>query len=55
MMDYSKKKYLMTFTFFKPIPGPAQLFSTGHGILFLLLLPTVSAQQAPLPGQLLLS
>ena len=38
-----------------PIPGPPQLFWTGPGIFFLLLLPTVSAQQASIPGQVLFS
>ena len=33
-----------------PIPGPAQLFRTGPGLSFLLLLPTVSARQGPCPG-----
>ena len=38
-----------------PILGPTQLFWTGPGIFFLLLLPTVSAQQASLRCQLLFS
>ena len=45
----------MTFNYFSRIPSPAQLFLTGPGIPFLILLPTVSAQQASLPGQLIFS
>ena len=41
--------------YFVPIPGPPQLFWTGPGISFQLLLPTLSAQQASLPGQVLFS
>ena len=47
------KNYFKLFSF--TILGPAQLFLTGPGISFLLLLPNVSAQQAPIPGQLLFS
>ena len=40
---------------FTPDPVPAQSIQTGQGNLSLLLLHTVSAKQAPLRGQLLLS
>ena len=39
------------FNILKPAPGPAQSFLTWTGMIFLLLLWTVSAKQASLPGQ----
>ena len=42
------------FTRVTPVPGPAQSIQTGPGNVSLLLLRTVFAEQAPLPGHLFL-
>ena len=43
------------FTRVTPVHGPAQAIQTGPGNVSLLLLWTVFAEQAPLPGHLFLS
>ena len=53
--DIAFKKNKLYFICFTPVPGSAESIQTGPGNLSLLLLPTVSAKEAPLPGQLFFS